>query len=62
MLHSCVSVSLWTFPIFSFLLDSSLEYYYNYFKVPVWDIPGGPVVKISHSIAGSIPGWGLKIP
>ena len=30
-----------------------------------WDFPGGPVVKTSPSNAegaGSIPGWGAKIP
>ena len=30
-----------------------------------WDFPGGPVVKTSLSnagVAGSIPGWGPKIP
>ena len=31
----------------------------------LWDFPGGPVVKTSPSNAGgagSVPGWGAKVP
>ena len=40
----------------------------SYFKIRIylsWDFPGGPVVKNPPSNArdaGSIPGWGTKIP
>ena len=36
-----------------------------YQNIHLWDFPGGPVAKISPSNtggAGSIPGWGAKIP
>ena len=31
-------------------------------KANPWDFPAGPVVNTSSSNAGSIPGWGTKIP